>query len=85
MNTSRVMKTNFSQTVMVFGCESCEGDVMPPHFFRECLRLNSDAYVELLITVAKLWKTRVVMVGHMHGNGIWNPVTPLGMEKNGCL
>ena len=42
-----------------FGDLSCEGDVMPPHFFREGLRLNSDAYVELLITVVKPWITRV--------------------------
>ena len=32
---------------------------MPTHFFREGLRLNSDAYVELLITVIKPWMTRV--------------------------
>ena len=56
--TPRVMQTKFSQTVMVFGCLSCEGDVMPPRFFREGLRLNSDAYVELLITVAKHWIAR---------------------------
>ena len=32
---------------------------MPPHFFIEGLRLTSDAYVELLITVVKPWITRV--------------------------
>ena len=32
---------------------------MPPHFFREGLGLNSDAYLELLITVVKPWITRV--------------------------
>ena len=32
---------------------------MPPHFFRKGLRLNSDAYVVLLITVVKPWITRV--------------------------
>ena len=42
---------------MVFGCVSCEGDVMPPHFSRDGLRLNSDAYVELLISVVKPWIT----------------------------
>ena len=55
----RVMQTNFPQTVMVYGCVSSEGDVMPPHFFREGLRLNSDGYVELLNTVVKPWITRV--------------------------
>ena len=32
---------------------------MPPHFFREGLRLNSDAYVEFQITVIKPLITRV--------------------------
>ena len=54
-NTPRVMQTKFSQTVMVFGCAICEGNVMPPHFSIEGLRLKSDAYVELLITVVKPW------------------------------
>ena len=42
-DTPRVMQTKFSQTAMVFGCVSSEGDVMPLHFFREGLRLNSYA------------------------------------------
>ena len=50
-----MMQTKFSQTMMVFRCVPCEGDVMPPHFFREGLRLNSDAYMELLIIVVKPW------------------------------
>ena len=58
-DTPCVMKTKFSQTVMVFGCVSSEGDKMPPHFFREGLRLNLDAYMELLITVVKPLITRV--------------------------
>ena len=56
-DTRRFMHTNFSQTVMVFGCVSCEGDASA--FFREGLRMNSDAYVELLITVVKPWITWV--------------------------
>ena len=56
-DTPRVMQTKVSQTAVVFGCVSSEGDVMPPHFFREGLRLNSDAYVELLITAVKSWIT----------------------------
>ena len=52
------MQTNFSQTVIVLDV-SCEGDVMPPHLFREGLRLNSDVYVELLITIVKPWITMV--------------------------
>ena len=58
-DTPCVMQTIFSQAVKVFGCVSCEGDEMPPHFFMDGHRLNSDAYVELLITVVKPWITRV--------------------------
>ena len=78
------MQTEFSQTVIVFGCASCEGVAMPPHFFRKSLRLNSDAYVELMITIVKSWITMVA-------NGrpcIWQqdsaPATPLGKVKNCC-
>ena len=49
------MKTKFPQTVMVFGCVSSEGDVMPPHIFERGLRLNSQGYVEVLNTVVKPW------------------------------
>ena len=52
-HTPCVMQTKFSEFVMVFGCVSCEVDVMPPHFFREGLWLISDAYV------VKPWITRV--------------------------
>ena len=51
---------------------------MPPHFFREGLRLNSDAYVELLITVVKPCITRV-----SNGSRIQPPTTPMGKVKNG--
>ena len=57
---------------------------MPPHFFREGLWLNSDAYVELLITVVKPWMTRVAN-GRLY---VWQqdsaPATPLGKVKTGC-
>ncbi len=58
-NIPRVMQTKFPQAVMVFGCVSSEGHVMPPHFFKEGLRLNSHGYVEMLTTVVKPWITRV--------------------------
>ena len=53
------MQTKFSQTMMAYRCESCESDVMPLNFFREGLRFNSDAYVELLITAVKPWIPRL--------------------------
>ena len=53
------MQTKFPQTVTVFGYVSSECDLMLLHFFREGIRLNSDAYVDLLNTVVKPWITRV--------------------------
>ncbi|KAL1116267.1 hypothetical protein AAG570_005762 [Ranatra chinensis] len=61
-DSPRVIQTQFPQTVMVFGCVSSEGDVMPPHFFQESLRLTSDGYVEFLNTVVKPWISRVATV-----------------------
>ncbi|XP_035891201.1 uncharacterized protein LOC118502743 [Anopheles stephensi] len=51
----RVPQTKFPQTVMVLGCVSSEGDVMPPHIFPQSLRLNADGYIDLLATVVKPW------------------------------
>ena len=75
------MQTKFSQTVMVFRCVSREGDVTPLHFFREGLRLNSDAYLELLITVVKPW---ITMVDHVYGSRILLPATT-GKSKKWLL
>ena len=76
-------RLNFSK-LLSFSDVSYEGDVMPPHFFREGLMLNSDAYVELLITVVKPWITRVAN----DRPNVWQqdsaPATPLGKVKNGC-
>ena len=46
--------------------------------FSEGLRLNTDAYVELVITVVKLWTTRIA-----NGSRIRPPATPLGNVENG--
>ena len=57
---------------------------MPPHFFREVLMLNSDVYVELLITAAKPWITRAAN-GRSHvwpqdydytSSNVWPPNYP---------
>ena len=58
-DTPRIMQSKFSKTDCFSVCVSCEGDVMPPYFFKEYLSLNSDTYVELLLTVVKPWITRV--------------------------
>ena len=41
-----IMKTNFSQTVMVFGCVSSERDDMLLHIFEQGIRLKSDRLSE---------------------------------------
>ena len=47
----KVMQTKFPATCIVFGVISSEGDVMPPHFFPEGLRLNTDGYICVLSKV----------------------------------
>ena len=51
----RVMQTKFLATIMVFGVVSSEGDVMPPHFFAEGLRLDTNGYIRVLSEVVRPW------------------------------
>ncbi|CAI9733001.1 Hypothetical predicted protein [Octopus vulgaris] len=46
-----IMKTEFSQTMVVFGSVSSEGEIMMPHIFEKSLRLNSDGYMKLQETL----------------------------------
>lgn len=54
-----VMHTKFPASVMVLGVVSSEGDVKPPHFFRQGAKVNAVAYTDVLNTVAKPWITAV--------------------------
>ena len=47
------MQTKFPVTSMVFGVVSSEVDVMPPHFFPEGLKLNTDGYICILSKAVK--------------------------------
>ena len=40
-DVSRVIKTKFSATVMVFGVVSSEGHIIPPHIFEVGLKVNT--------------------------------------------
>ena len=40
-DVSRVMKTKFPATVMVFGVILSEGHIMPPHIFEVGLKVNT--------------------------------------------
>ena len=55
----RVMQTKFLATILVFGVVSSEGDVMPPHFFAEGLRLDTNGYIRVLSEVVKPWIDQV--------------------------
>ena len=54
-----VMHSKFPSSVMVLGVVSSEGDVMPPHFFVQGLRINADSYIETLATTVKPWMDRI--------------------------
>ena len=44
---SRVIKTKFPATVMVFGVVSSESQIMPPHIFEVGLKVNTKVFTEL--------------------------------------
>ena len=48
---TRVMKTKFSTTVMVFGVVSSERHIMPPHIFEVGLKVNTKVYLDVLKSV----------------------------------
>ena len=47
------MSTKFATSVMVLGVVSSDGDVMPPYFFPEGLRVAANDYIKVLETVVK--------------------------------
>ena len=55
----RVMKTKFLATVMVFGVVSSEGHIMPPHFFKVGLKVNTKVYLDVLKSVVIPWCNQV--------------------------
>ena len=54
-DVSRVMKTKFLATVMVFGVVSSEGHIMPPHIFEIGLKVNTKVYLDVLKSVVIPW------------------------------
>ena len=54
-----VMSTKFSTSVMVLGVVSSDGDVMPPYFFPESLKVAANDYIKVLETVVKPWMVGV--------------------------
>ena len=54
-DVSRVMKTKFLATVMVFGVVSSEGHIMPPHIFEVGLKVNTKMYLDVLKSVVIPW------------------------------
>ena len=49
------MKTKFPASVMVLGVVTSNGDVMPPHFFEQNEKVNTDVYLRVLETVVLPW------------------------------
>ena len=58
-DVSRVMKTKFPATVMVFGVVSSEGHIMPPHIFEVSLKVNTKVYLDVLKSVVIPWCNQV--------------------------
>ena len=58
-DVSRVMKTKFPATVMIFGVVSSEGHIMPPHIFEVGLKVNTKVYLDVLKSVVISWCNQV--------------------------
>ena len=54
-DVSKVIKTKFPATVMVFGVVSSEGHIIPPHIFEVGLKVNTKVYLDVLKSVGILW------------------------------
>ena len=59
-DVSRVVKTKYPATVMVFGVVSSEGHIMPPHIFEVGLKVNTKVYLGVLKSVVIPWCNQVV-------------------------
>ena len=55
----RVMKIKFPATVMVFDVVSSEGHIMPPHIFKDGLKVNTKVYLDVLKSVVIPWCNQV--------------------------
>ena len=53
-DVSKVMKTKFLATVMVFGVVSSEGHIMLPHIFEVGLKVNTKVYLDVLKSVVNI-------------------------------
>ena len=58
-DVSKVIKTKFPATVMVFGVVSSEGRIMPPHIFEVGLKVNTKVYLDVLKSVVIPWCNQV--------------------------
>ena len=58
-DVSRVMKTKFPATVMVFGVILNEGHIMPPHIYEVSLKVNTKVYLGVLKSVVTPWCNQV--------------------------
>ena len=58
-DVTRVMKTKFPTTVMVFGVVSSEGHIMPPHISEVGWKINTKVYLDMLKSVVIPWCNQV--------------------------
>lgn len=48
-------QTNFPANVLVLSVMGSKGDIMPPHFFLQGLRLNDADYKDVLDRFVRFW------------------------------
>ena len=62
-----VMKTKHPQSVMVLGVVASDGKKMPPYFFPEGLKINTDVYYRVLRYTVLPW----LKANYPEGNYVW--------------
>ena len=60
-NVPRVMKTQFPDTVMIFGVVSSEGHSKPPHIFEVGVKVKTKVYLDVLKGVVIPWCNQVAV------------------------
>ncbi|QQP37693.1 Transposable element tcb1 transposase [Caligus rogercresseyi] len=64
---------------------SSEGDIMPPHFFAKGQNVNKEVYLDVMQTVVKPWRPRLLLVDLISTSKMELPPTLQFGAKNWCL
>ena len=73
-----IMTTKHPQGVMMLGVVASDGKRMPPYFFKEGLKIGTEAYLRVMRSVVKPW----IEANYPDGNYIWRQDNAPGHASN---